>query len=137
MQARFTILRVLLEAGQGIYLFLHITIHHPFLEPSVVRLDNTSWLTTLTPPERAPRPSVAFSSTTQTLLLTPFLSHNSASAGFVSIVPDEEKGVLIHLDRSKVLTVGVPAIEAYLRKIQVYKSTADYAAYVLREKTMF
>lgn len=61
------------------------------------------------------------------------LSHTSASAGFVSIVPDEEKGVLIHLDRSKVLTVGVPAIEAYLRKIQVYKSTADYAAYVLRE----
>jgi dipeptidyl-peptidase-3 len=55
----------------------------------------------------------------------------------VSIVPDEEKGVLIHLDRSKVLTVGVPAIEAYLRKIQVYKSTADYAAYVLREKTIF
>lgn len=34
----------------------------------------------------------------------------------------------IALDRSKILSVGRPAVEAYLQKLHVYKSTADLAS---------
>jgi len=51
-----------------------------------------------------------------------------AGQDFVTITPDEEKGVTVSLDRSKILKVGVPAVEGFLQKIQVYKSTADFEA---------
>ncbi|KAE8360330.1 dipeptidyl peptidase [Aspergillus caelatus] len=34
----------------------------------------------------------------------------------------------IHLDRSKILTHGRPAVEKYLQKLHIYKSTADFEA---------
>lgn len=51
-----------------------------------------------------------------------------AGQDFVTITPDEEKGVTVSLDRSKILEVGIPAVGAFLRKIQIYKSTADFEA---------
>src|SRR6185437_6454448 len=34
----------------------------------------------------------------------------------------------IHLDRSKILSHGRPAVESYLQKLHVYKCTADLAS---------
>ena len=34
----------------------------------------------------------------------------------------------VYLDRSKILSHGRPAVEAYLRKLHVYKATADFSA---------
>lgn len=34
----------------------------------------------------------------------------------------------IHLDRSKILSHGRPAVEKYLQKLHIYKATADFAA---------
>ncbi|KIW31836.1 uncharacterized protein PV07_03429 [Cladophialophora immunda] len=34
----------------------------------------------------------------------------------------------IHLDRSKILSHGRPAVEAYLQKLHIYKATADFEA---------
>ncbi|RVX71904.1 hypothetical protein B0A52_04303 [Exophiala mesophila] len=34
----------------------------------------------------------------------------------------------IHLDRSKILSHGRPAVERYLQKLHIYKATADFAA---------
>ena len=41
---------------------------------------------------------------------------------------DDLSGLTIFLNRSKILTHGRPAVEAYLQKLHVYKSTADLAA---------
>lgn len=43
-------------------------------------------------------------------------------------VIEGDGGVHVRLDRSKILSVGVPAIASFLRQLQVYKSTADVAA---------
>jgi len=48
-----------------------------------------------------------------------------AGKGLVTLAPDEEKGLTVSLDRTKILEVGVPAVADFLRRIQVYKSTAD------------
>lgn len=39
---------------------------------------------------------------------------------------DELTDLEVHLDRNKILTVGRPAVEKYLQKLQVYKATADF-----------
>ncbi|ETN46902.1 uncharacterized protein HMPREF1541_01091 [Cyphellophora europaea CBS 101466] len=41
---------------------------------------------------------------------------------------DDLSDLEIHLDRSKILSHGRPAVEAYLQKLHVYKSTADVEA---------
>lgn len=39
-----------------------------------------------------------------------------------------DEDVIVTLDRSKILSVGLPAISDFLMKLQVYKATADFAA---------
>ncbi|PGH08246.1 hypothetical protein AJ79_06032 [Helicocarpus griseus UAMH5409] len=53
-----------------------------------------------------------------------------AGDDFVKLVhsKDDLSDLEIHLDRSKILTHGRPAVEKYLQKLHVYKSTADYEA---------
>ena len=41
---------------------------------------------------------------------------------------DDLSDLTVHVDRSKILTVGRPAVEAYLRRLHVFKSTADVEA---------
>lgn len=41
---------------------------------------------------------------------------------------DSKPDIVIKLDRSKIESVGKPAIGNFLRKLQVYKATADYAS---------
>lgn len=41
---------------------------------------------------------------------------------------DDLSDLEIHLDRSKIISHGRPAVERYLQKLHVYKSTADFAA---------
>lgn len=49
---------------------------------------------------------------------------------------DDLSDLTIHLDRNKILTHGRPAVEAYLQKLHVFKSTADVeAGRALYEKT--
>ncbi|OJJ41249.1 hypothetical protein ASPWEDRAFT_47868 [Aspergillus wentii DTO 134E9] len=53
-----------------------------------------------------------------------------AGDDFVKLVHSKEdlSDLEIHLDRSKILTHGRPAVEKYLQKLHVYKSTADVEA---------
>ncbi|XP_072101870.1 dipeptidyl peptidase 3 [Mobula birostris] len=55
-----------------------------------------------------------------------------AGQGFVTVRQttgaDGKPDAIITLDRSKIATVGMAAIEAFLRKLQVYKTTADVEA---------
>jgi dipeptidyl-peptidase-3 len=51
-----------------------------------------------------------------------------AGNGLVKIELLEDKNdILISLDRSKILSVGLPAVSEFLVKFQVYKATADEA----------
>ncbi|KAL2000149.1 hypothetical protein VTN02DRAFT_3488 [Thermoascus thermophilus] len=53
-----------------------------------------------------------------------------AGDDFVKLVYHKEdlSDLEIHLDRSKILTHGRPAVERYLQKLHIYKSTADFEA---------
>jgi dipeptidyl-peptidase-3 len=53
-----------------------------------------------------------------------------AGDDFVRLVhtQDDLSDLEIHLDRSKILTHGRPAVEKYLQQLHVYKSTADFEA---------
>ena len=58
----------------------------------------------------------------------------SRLANFVSIKRNE-KETFLQMDRSKIKTVGKPAIDDFLLRIQVYKATANYdAAFEMYEK---
>ncbi|KAB8076290.1 dipeptidyl peptidase [Aspergillus leporis] len=46
----------------------------------------------------------------------------------LSYTKEDLSDLEIHLDRSKILTHGRPAVEKYLQKLHVYKSTADFEA---------
>src|SRR5947209_4084364 len=37
----------------------------------------------------------------------------------------DHSDLLIHLERSKIISHGRPAVESYLQKLHIYKSTAD------------
>lgn len=41
---------------------------------------------------------------------------------------DDLSDLEVHIDRSKILTHGRPAVEKYLQKLHIYKSTADFEA---------
>jgi dipeptidyl-peptidase-3 len=53
-----------------------------------------------------------------------------AGDGFVKLVHtrDDLSDLEIHLDRSKIITHGRPAVEKYLQKLHIYKCTADLEA---------
>lgn len=54
----------------------------------------------------------------------------NAGGDFCKLVSkkDDLSDLEIHLDRSKILSHGRPAVEDYLQKLHVYKSTADFEA---------
>jgi dipeptidyl-peptidase-3 len=50
-------------------------------------------------------------------------------AGLVNIeFIEDNTNMRVHLDRTKITSVGVPAIADFLNKLQVYKATADEKA---------
>ena len=49
-----------------------------------------------------------------------------AGGGLLSLTKEAGGEMFVDLDRSKIESVGVPAVGAFLTKLQVYKSTADY-----------
>lgn len=53
-----------------------------------------------------------------------------AGDDFVKLVhsKDDLSDLEVHVDRSKILTHGRPAVEKYLQKLHIYKSTADFEA---------
>ena len=58
-----------------------------------------------------------------------------AGEDFVSIKRNEKGETFLQMDRSKIKTVGKPAIDNFLLRIQVYKATANYdAAFEMYEK---
>ena len=58
-----------------------------------------------------------------------------AGEDFVSIKRNEKGETFLQMDRSKIKTVGKPAIDDFLLRIQVYKATANYdAAFEMYEK---
>ncbi|KAI7882816.1 dipeptidyl peptidase III [Mucor mucedo] len=51
-----------------------------------------------------------------------------AGEGFLEFKPcvvDDKESLEIHLDRSKIRSVGAPAVSEFLTKLQIYKATAD------------
>ena len=51
-----------------------------------------------------------------------------AGQDFLKINPvtiDNKESLEIHLDRSKIRSVGAPAVSEFLTKLQIYKATAD------------
>ncbi|KAI9319493.1 peptidase family M49-domain-containing protein [Dichotomocladium elegans] len=48
-----------------------------------------------------------------------------AGQGFVTIERTGDWGLTINMDRSKIRTVGAPAVADFLAKLQIYKATAD------------
>ena len=59
-----------------------------------------------------------------------------AGEDFVSIKRNEKGETFLQMDRSKIKTVGKPAIDDFLLRIQVYKATANYdAAFEMYEST--
>ena len=53
------------------------------------------------------------------------LQIGSGSSSLVYLGEDGKPDLLISMDRSKLETVGAPAIAKFLHKLQVYKATAD------------
>ena len=51
-----------------------------------------------------------------------------AGDGFVTIKKNEKDETVLSMDRSKIPTVGVPAIGRFLQRVQVYKATANFEA---------
>lgn len=51
----------------------------------------------------------------------------SAGADFASLdyINDDLSDLTVHIERSKILSHGRPAVEKYLQKLQIYKATAD------------
>lgn len=52
-----------------------------------------------------------------------------AGQDFVKIEETEDadgKNLTVHMDRTKILSVGKPAVDDFLQKLHVYKMTADY-----------
>ncbi|KAJ3092837.1 hypothetical protein HK100_006834 [Physocladia obscura] len=47
------------------------------------------------------------------------------NAGLVHIEETDDENLFVHVDRSKILTHGVPAVKELLVKLQTYKATAD------------
>lgn len=51
-----------------------------------------------------------------------------AGQGFLQFKPctvDGQESLEIHLDKSKIRSVGAPAVSKFLTKLQIYKATAD------------